>query len=402
MKKLTVAALSLILVSSIGFGMFAAALPVNATEEIATVSTAPSLLLEEETTPTIPIPTASEDSVSDTEIPDTTPTEPEPNNEESSSYQPQEIETNSGSEDSYTNVNETVYTTTAVNVRTGPSTDAEKIGMLNPGAEISRTGIGSNGWSKVSFEGQEAYMRSDYLVTSEVKNTSPIASHAATVNPETSTGDETVTFEDVNETVYATTGVNVRTGPDTAYEKLGMCSRGNSVTRTGVGSNGWSRVTYNGSTAYIHSDYLSTTKPAAVWKDGMYGRLTIPSIGVDVGLYYCSDDAGSRAQKIVDAVDSAAYMDQGDAVGAIIADHKHQGFSAIKKAVPYETYAYIDYGSHTQTYVCTAVGLGHNYGNDLVDWNGVSLNYDHIPGGLAMYTCNENWNNVTITYWQPV
>ena len=213
---------------------------------------------------------------------------------------------------------------------------------------------------------------------------------------------DSVVFKDTNETVYAITSVNVRSGPGTGYAKLGMCYRGDSVTRIGIGNNGWSKISYNGSEAYICSDYLSDSKPESVWKDGMYGRLTIPSVGIDVGLYYCKSNSGSTAQSIVNAADSAAFIDQIHVTGAIIADHNNQGFEAMKNSKPNETYAYIDFGSYTQTYICTAIGLGHNYDNDLVDWNGVSLNYDYISGGLAMYTCNENWQNVTISYWQPI
>lgn len=68
-------------------------------------------------------------------------------------------------------------------------------------------------------------------------------------------------FSSVNETVYATTSVNVRASYSTSSSVVGSLSEGDSVTRTGKGSNGWSRVTYNGQTAYINSDYLTTEKP---------------------------------------------------------------------------------------------------------------------------------------------
>ncbi len=72
------------------------------------------------------------------------------------------------------------------------------------------------------------------------------------------------TFSSVNETVYATTDVNVRSSYNTSSSKIGLLPKGQSATRTGVGSNGWSKVTYNGKTGYIMSSYLTTTKPAEV------------------------------------------------------------------------------------------------------------------------------------------
>ena len=43
--------------------------------------------------------------------------------------------------------------------------------------------------------------------------------------------------------------------------KAGSFSAGSSVTCTGIGDNGWSRIIYNGNEAYVSSHYLSTTKP---------------------------------------------------------------------------------------------------------------------------------------------
>ncbi|MCI8514016.1 MAG: N-acetylmuramoyl-L-alanine amidase [Lachnospiraceae bacterium] len=78
----------------------------------------------------------------------------------------------------------------------------------------------------------------------------------ATAPPETESA-----YAEVNETVYATTSqVNVRKGPGTDAEKLGVLDWNEELLRTGVGENGWSRVTYRGETAYVYSEYLSTEK----------------------------------------------------------------------------------------------------------------------------------------------
>ena len=70
-----------------------------------------------------------------------------------------------------------------------------------------------------------------------------------------------VGIKEVNETVYATSTVNVRSGPGTSYEKLGQLAKGDKLTRTGICDNGWSRVVYNGKVAYVSSSYLTTTNP---------------------------------------------------------------------------------------------------------------------------------------------
>lgn len=70
------------------------------------------------------------------------------------------------------------------------------------------------------------------------------------------------TFSTVNQAVYATQeGINVRSSYSTSSSSIGKLKKGEEVTRIGVGSNGWSKVKYNGTTAYISSSLLTTTKP---------------------------------------------------------------------------------------------------------------------------------------------
>ena len=72
-------------------------------------------------------------------------------------------------------------------------------------------------------------------------------------------------FTEVNETVYATGTVNLRSGPSTAHDKVGSLNKSDSVTRVGIGTaeaEGWSRIQLSdGSIVYVSNKYLSTTKP---------------------------------------------------------------------------------------------------------------------------------------------
>jgi len=74
-------------------------------------------------------------------------------------------------------------------------------------------------------------------------------------------------FTSVKETVYATGTVNVRESYSASSERLGQLKEGDNVTRTGVSKttdeqgNKWSKITYNGKTAYVISSKLTTTKP---------------------------------------------------------------------------------------------------------------------------------------------
>ena len=90
-----------------------------------------------------------------------------------------------------------------------------------------------------------------------------------------SSSSSTPSFTEVNETVYATGSVNVRQSWSTSSSVVGSLSEGQSVTRTGKGSNGWSRVTFNGSTAYVSSQYLTTEKPEDKSKNSALKELTL-------------------------------------------------------------------------------------------------------------------------------
>lgn len=60
------------------------------------------------------------------------------------------------------------------------------------------------------------------------------------------------------DTMYATTSVNVRSGPGTKYSIVGGLNRGDMVKRTGE-SGKWIRVAYNGIEGYVYGKYLSDT-----------------------------------------------------------------------------------------------------------------------------------------------
>ncbi len=97
-------------------------------------------------------------------------------------------------------------------------------------------------------------------------NTSSSNNNSSSERTSSNTTSNAPTFSSVNETVYATSSVNVRSSYSTSSRVLGSLEEGDSVTRTGRATsavNGitWSRVTYNGQTAYVSSQYLTTERP---------------------------------------------------------------------------------------------------------------------------------------------
>ena len=102
--------------------------------------------------------------------------------------------------------------------------------------------------------------------TTQTTQETPAVEETPTVEetpaPEVEAQPEVQLFTDCNETVYATTTVNVRDTYSTSGNKVGSLTKAQSVTRTGTGQGeaaGWSRIEFNGQVAYVNSDYLSTT-----------------------------------------------------------------------------------------------------------------------------------------------
>ena len=69
-----------------------------------------------------------------------------------------------------TELTATKYATQSVNVRSGPSTDYDKIGGLTTNQEVQVTGQASTGWYRFTWtDGREAYVSDKYLSDSKVE-----------------------------------------------------------------------------------------------------------------------------------------------------------------------------------------------------------------------------------------
>lgn len=115
-----------------------------------------------------------------------------------------------------------------------------------------------------STEPQEVTGSKSISVTVKAKSTSGSNSGSGNNSGGSTTkpSKPTEKYTDVNEKVYSKTdGLNVRKSANGTI--IGSLSKGDEVTRTGIGNQGWSRIKLsNGTTAYVSSSYLTKTKPA--------------------------------------------------------------------------------------------------------------------------------------------
>ncbi|WP_175415759.1 SH3 domain-containing protein [Acidipropionibacterium jensenii] len=142
-----------------------------------------------------------------------------------------------------------VYATTDVRVRASATTASAIVGVLPRGGHVGTRGASVNGWTPVNYQGTNAWISTTYLTrTPSTPTTKP---STPTTNAGSSTG-----------LVYATSWVRVRAGASTSSAILGTLQAGNHVGTRGASVNGWTPVNYQGTNAWISSDYLSRTKPA--------------------------------------------------------------------------------------------------------------------------------------------
>lgn len=148
-------------------------------------------------------------------------------------------------------VAKTVRATDVVNIRSSDSEEADRIDKAQIGQEFQLLEERGNGWSKVSYKGGEAFIKSDYL---EVVAEEPVE---ASIEPEEEPDNTpTVTNETVSGKVKAKVSVKIRKGASTDSVALGTAYAGDEFDLIMKQADGWTKIKYKGQTAFVKSDYV--------------------------------------------------------------------------------------------------------------------------------------------------
>lgn len=132
----------------------------------------------------------------------------------------------------------TVKCSSSVNLRSEANTSSSILAELKNGTAVTVVST-ANGWCKVTCSGKTGYIKQDYVSTTG----------SASNNTSASTGTAAV--------VKCSSTVNFRSAASTSSTVLGELKNGTAVTVLST-SNGWSKVSYAGTTGYISADYLVT------------------------------------------------------------------------------------------------------------------------------------------------
>lgn len=156
-----------------------------------------------------------------------------------------------------------VNVTSNLRVRSGASTSSTVLGYITNNTSVSI--LGSEGqWYKIKYNSGYGYVHKDYISVngSSSNNTSGGNKEDDDLS---SRIDEPVQNQ-VNKTGYvynvSSGGLRVRKEASTSSTVLGTLYSGNSVNIIGE-SRSWYKISYNSSTAYVHKDYITETKPSS-------------------------------------------------------------------------------------------------------------------------------------------
>ncbi len=144
----------------------------------------------------------------------------------------------------------TVRTTEVVNVRSSDSVTADKVGKAQLGEEYKLLEEKVNGWSKIEFEGKEAYIKTEYLEPADVEET------VVNAGDEEEADEDAAANSPTEGTATVTDTVNVRKSASTSADKLGVCYPGEELEVIMKQADGWTKVKYKGETGYVKSEFL--------------------------------------------------------------------------------------------------------------------------------------------------
>lgn len=147
-----------------------------------------------------------------------------------------------------------VRATDVVNIRSSDSETADRLGKAAIGDEFKLLEKIGNGWSKIEYEGAEAYIKSEFLedIETEVVENDDGNETETAQEPEE---DTSVTVE-TNGTVTVIENVRIRSSASENSDKLGTAYVGEKLELIMKQADGWTKIKYNGKTAYVKSEYV--------------------------------------------------------------------------------------------------------------------------------------------------
>jgi len=179
-----------------------------------------------------------------------------------------------------------------VNIRQTPDTSAAVVGKLYQGDTLTVTGK-TGDWFAVTFQGVSGFVMKDYITgdyIGSVPAVNPPAASAA-ANPA------------IKYVIGCDNGLNMRKDATTTSGVVCILQNGEAVQVLTV-SNGWAKVSADGFTGYVSTDFLTDAAPAKAAKAGAAKSAPAPSAKTSQPVASASSDNSSgsgskKAQQII-------------------------------------------------------------------------------------------------------
>ena len=151
---------------------------------------------------------------------------------------------------------EQVTATDTVNVRSSDSENADRIGQIAMGETVTRYEAKENGWSRISYNGGDGYVKSEYLQAAGTADASAEQpqDENQTDNSQTETAGTTSLTAKGKVTIRET--VNVRKSSSETSDKIGVAYQGEHYDLIMEQADGWCKISFNGPTGYVKTEYV--------------------------------------------------------------------------------------------------------------------------------------------------
>ncbi|MCC3867709.1 SH3 domain-containing protein [Terrisporobacter mayombei] len=195
-----------------------------------------------------------------------------------------------------------VYNATKLTVRESCSTSSKVLGYLPKDTNVDIVRATSTNWYKIKYKNSYAYVKGNYIkLTPSIKVTS--------------------------RGTISTTSVNVRKSASTSSTKLGTLNKGSRVQIIKKQSNGWYKIRYKDSDAYVSSTYVKLSNSNSSNRKNLNDFLFVgdsftarmeKTIKSKNEMVYVHAQGGSRPSYWLDKVDEMPDKNSIDSVSLLI------------------------------------------------------------------------------------
>lgn len=169
---------------------------------------------------------------------------------------------------------EIMYTRSVINVYKAPNVDSGVICKVDTNTRVYAINYKEGNWCKIKIGDTYGYVQPEVLTMNvEIPEGEPLTPEDEIENIPQDVEEETVPEETtepqysedgvyliVNEEVRAEGNVWLRSAPKMSGKEVVILSHGKTITRVGIGSNGWSQVLYNDEILYVTTYWVAPTK----------------------------------------------------------------------------------------------------------------------------------------------